>query len=145
MSAETGLRTSFSRHVQSCVRPTVQFSGGFDRFPADKCFLACYETCPLEACPSDMFSRLYDSPDTSSRPKALACVKVIRRMRGSIDLPGSPRHRRGHVTAYPVRGEFGLMVCTAIRPNDPIGQIRWCVRGLRLILPKTCLCVNSNS
>ena len=45
-----------------------------------------------------------------------ACVEWIRRMRGSILLPGlvtwwHQRHR--HVTALSVCGDFGLMVCTS--------------------------------
>ena len=66
-----------------------------DNCPADRTvssgqmFLSMRRTCSVVCT---------DSPDMSARPKALACVKVIRRMRGSIDLPGprtSPRHRLG--------------------------------------------------
>ena len=51
-----------------------------------------------------------DSPDTSDRPPSLACVVLIRRMRGSFNFQGRPRRR--------------VIVAATARPRHSVSRTR---------------------
>ena len=65
--------------------------------------------------PADGFPADKDLLTGSIRPlPSLACVVMIRRMRGSTYFPASHTSPRRHVTTDVFRADFDPMVCTAI-------------------------------
>ena len=102
-------RTSFRGHVRPCVRPSGQVSNG-------QKFLSKLVSTPNRTCPLVM--------TCNQRPE-------IPRMR-RIDSTHARKHCTSvfenvgvfYVTAFSVRGDFGLMVCTHIRPIAPRRHVR---------------------